>query len=319
MKVLVLSNFPIPEVQPRHVDQIRRCAQNYELVVSDAWESQVIEASSAAIIFGTVPLELFRHAPQLRWIQAVGAGIDKMLYPELVQSDVILTSEKGQVGVHLAEHAFALLLGITRGIQRALRQPRWQTRLVIREHASELNGRTLGIVGLGGTGRAVADRAAVFGMRVVAIDSEPVDQPASVEWLARPDSLPELLTQSDVVVICAPLTAATERLFNGERFAQMKPGSILINVTRGEIVDYAALIEALESGKLGGAGLDTAPKEPLPESDRLWNMENVIITPHVAGASPHRGDRIVALFCENLRRFQAGQPMLGVIDKVKGY
>jgi len=319
-KLLVLSNFPLPELRPRHVEQIAACAAGFcEVVVTDQPERQRAEIADSEIALGTVRRELFLAARRLRWVQAVGAGIDPMLFPEFIESDVILTSEKGLVGTHLAEHAFALLLGLTRGLQRALREPRWETRFAIRAHAWELDGLTLCIVGLGGTGLAVAERARAFGMRVLAVDPEPLEQPPSVECLATPDRLGELLEQSDVVVICAPLTPDTRHLFSAERFAQMKPGSILIDVTRGEIIERAPLVAALRSGHLGGAGLDTSPGEPLSAEDPLWRMESVIITPHVAGASPRRGDRIVELFCENLRRFQAGESLRGVIDKRKGY
>lgn len=320
MKLLVLSNFPIPEVQERHVEQIRHCLQdNDAVVVTDDRERQFEEIEDADVVFGTISKDLFSHARRLRWVQAVGAGIDVMLFPEFVQSETVLTSEKGLVGIHLSEHAFALLLGLTRGLYLAIRQPEWQTRFAIRERAWELYGMALGIIGLGGTGVAVAERAQAFGMTVLAVDPEPVAQPASVAWLRTPDSLGELLGRSDVVVICAPLTPVTQGMFNAERFGQMKRGALLVNVTRGEIIDRQAMLDALESGQLAGAGLDTSPGEPLAANDPLWQTKNVIVTPHVAGASPHRGDRIVELFCENIERFRRGEPLKGVIDKVKGY
>lgn len=319
MKLLILSNFPIPEVQERHVDAIRRGADGYEVVVTSDREAQLEEIVDADVVFGTITRPLFQQAKRLRWVQAVGAGIDPMLFPEFVESPVTLTSEKGHVGVHLSEHAFALLLGLTRGVDRAIRNPRWETRYAIRERATEISGLTMGIVGLGGTGVAVAERARGFGMRVIAIDPEPVALPPSVEWVKPPEALAEMLGLSDVVVICAPLTKDTLHLFNRERFGQMRRGAILIDVTRGEIIDGAALLEALHSDQLGGAGLDTPPGEPIAVDNPLWNMENVIVTPHTAGASPRRGDRIVDVFCENLARFRRGEPLEGVIDKQKGY
>ena len=319
MKLLILSNFPIPEVQPRHVEAIERRATGYDVVVTDDRERQFEEIVDAEVVFGTVSQPLFLQAKKLRWVQAVGAGIDPMLYPEFVESEVILTSEKGHVGVHLSEHAFALLLGLTRGVHHALRHPSWSTRAMIRGRAWEIADMTMGIVGLGGTGVAVAERAQAFGMRVLAVDPEPVPQPASVAWLRTPDALPELLGQSDVVAICAPLTPETRHMFNAERFAQMRPGALLIDVTRGELINGPDLLAALESGQLGGAGLDTPPGEPIADDHPLWSMENVIVTPHTAGASPRRGDRIVDVFCANLQRFLAGQPLEGVIDKRKGY
>lgn len=317
--MLILANFPIPEVEERHVEGVRACAAGLEVVVTADRERQAGEIVDATIVFGTLPRDLFLLARELRWVQAVGAGVDKMLYPEFVQSDVVLTSEKGLVGVHLAEHAFALLLGLTRGIHTAIRRPEWDTRREIRPLAWELDGLTLGIVGLGGTGIEVARRAHAFGMRVLAVDPEPVACPPFVESLSTPAELAPMLGRSDVVVICAPLTPATRRLFDRDRFADMKKGSILIDVTRGEIVDGDALLAALHSGHLGGAGLDTPPYEPFASGEPLWREDRVIITPHVAGASPRRGDRIVEMFCRNLDRFCHGRPLEGVIDKVKGY
>jgi phosphoglycerate dehydrogenase-like enzyme len=319
VKLLVLSNFPIPEVRKRHVEAIQRCAEGFDVVVTDDREAQLEEIVDADVVFGSVGHPLFLQAKRLRWVQAVGAGIDSMLYPEFVQSDVTLTSEKGNVGIHLSEHAFALLLGVTRCVDRALRDPHWEARSAIRDRAWEIYDQTMGIVGLGGTGLAVAERAHAFGMRILAIDPENVLKPDYVEWVRPPDALGEMLGQSDVVVICAPLTNETRHLFNSERFAQMRPGAVLIDVTRGEIIDGPALLEALQSGRLGGAGLDTPPGEPIAADNPLWNMENVIVTPHTAGASPRRGDRIVESFCDNLRRFRTGEPLHGVIDKVKGY
>jgi len=156
-------------------------------------------------------------------------------------------------------------------------------------------------------------------MRVIAVDPEPVEKPDFVDEVWKMDRFYDLLEQSDVVSICAPLTAETRGMFNLEAFRRMKPHALLISVTRGKIVDEASLLQALEEGLIGGAGLDVTPREPLPQDSPLWDMKNVIITPHVAGGSPLRTDRAVELFCENLKRFLAGERMISVIDKRKGY
>jgi phosphoglycerate dehydrogenase-like enzyme len=177
----------------------------------------------------------------------------------------------------------------------------------------------MGIVGLGGTGRAVAERARGFGLRVLAVDPEPVPAPPGVEAVWRMERFHDLLRESDVVVVCAPLTPETRGLFDRRAFAAMRPHALLINVTRGAIVDGAALVEALETGQIGGAGLDVTSPEPLPPEHPLWRMPNVVVTPHAAGGSPLRQDRVVDLFCANLRSFRSGEPLDGVIDKTKGY
>jgi phosphoglycerate dehydrogenase-like enzyme len=232
---------------------------------------------------------------------------------------VILTSEKGLVGTHLAEHAFAHLLALTRGITTALRERRWDARFPIRAAAWELTGRTMGVIGMGGTGVEVARRAHAFGMRVIATDPEPVERPTFVEAIWRPDRFHDLLGESDAVVITAPLTSETRAMFDESAFRAMQRHAILVNVSRGEIMAMDALIAALRDGLIAGAGLDVTPQEPLPPDNPLWTMENVIITFHTAGASPYRGNRIVERFRRNLARFQAGEPLEGVIDKRKGY
>ena len=302
------------------VDYIRRVDEKVRVVRAES-ETEVLEVMpEIEVVCGEITREMFARRRRLAWIQSWGAGVDGLLYPELVESDVVLCSAKGTVGVHLADHAMALLLGLTRGIHTALRNPGWEEiRWPIRDASWELVDRTMGIVGLGGTGRELARRAKAFGMRVVAVDPEDVEVPPEVEACWNMDRFHPLLEQSDVVAICAPLTAETEGLFDREAFARMQRHALLINVTRGRIVDEASLLEALDGKQIGGAGLDVVPREPLPADHPLWQMENVLITPHTAGGSPNRDGRCVGLFCDNLRRYMDGLPLLSVIDKRKGY
>ena len=271
------------------------------------------------IVFGGFNRSLFENAKQLKWVQVWAAGVDGILFPDFVESDVILTSAKGYVGTHLADQAWALILGLLRGVGRSVRERTWDNKMSIRLAAWELGERTLGIVGLGGTGIEVARRAQGFEMRVIAVDPESIDAPSFVHEIWKMHRFDDLLARSDIVCICAPLTPETERMFDDAAFQNMQSHALLINVTRGKIVDGDALIHALKNGQIGGAGLDVAPIEPLPEDNPLWDMPNVIITPHVAGGSPIRMDRTVALFCDNLERFLVGKPLLSVIDKRKGY
>ena len=312
----VLLNLPLED---RHVEQIRAVSPDLELMQLGS-EGEVLEAMpDVEVVFGELSDEMFYRGDKLRWVQVTGAGVDSRLFPDFVESDVVLTSAKGTVGVHLAEHAMALLLGLTRGIHTALRKMNWDQRMPIRNASWELVDRTMGIVGLGGTGRDLAGQAKGFGMRIIAVDPEDVELPDSVESCWKMDRFHDLLEQSDVVAVCAPLTPETEGMFGREAFAKMQSHALLINVTRGKIVDEAALMDALERGEIGGAGLDVVQQEPLPLDHPLWRMDNVIITPHAAGGSPNRPDRIVNLFCENLGRLIADEPLLSVIDKRKGY
>ena len=314
MKILVTM-----ELAEELVEQIRHVGEEVEVVQVDSIEAAIEAMPDIEVVCGEISRELFARRKKLRWMQSWGAGADGVLHPELVQSDVVLCSAKGTVGVHLAEHAMALLLGLTRGIHTAVRTPNWDLRFPIRAVSWELIDRTMGIVGLGGTGRDLAQRARAFGMRIIAVDPEQVEVPEEVEVCWQMDRFGDLLEQSDVVAVCAPLPAETVGLFDRAAFARMRSHALLINVTRGKIVDEDALLVALEEGLIGGAGLDVVPQEPLPEDHRLWRMDNVIITPHTAGGSPNRNRRIVALFCENLRRYLAGEALLSVIDKRKGY
>jgi phosphoglycerate dehydrogenase-like enzyme len=307
------------DLGPEHRAQIRAVSERLELVAPTGRDALMAGAARAEVIFGGFNREVFAAAPQLRWVQVLSAGVDGLLFPELVESRVALVSAKGAVGTHLADQAMGLLLALLRGIHTAIRQPSWRAQTAIREAAWELGDRTIGIVGLGGTGREFARRAAGFGARLIAVDQEPVGKPECVAELWRLNRFGELLEQSDVVVICAPLTPETEGMFDRAAFQRMRRHALLINVTRGRIVDGAALMEALTTGQIGGAGLDVVPWEPLPDDHPLWSMENVIITPHCAGGSPLRIGRSVDLFSENLRRDLAGEPLLSVIDKQKGY
>jgi phosphoglycerate dehydrogenase-like enzyme len=314
--VKVLVNAEVGEPQRR---RILASAPFAEVVFPASPEEELREARDADVVFGRITPRLFEHAPLLRWVQSLGAGVDGSLFEELVESPVVLTSEKGHVGPHLAEQAFALLLALTRGIARSIREQTWDSKGSIRAECWELTDRTLGVVGLGGTGLEVAKRAAAFGMRVVAVDPEDVVPPPYVTHVWPMDGLPRLLSESDAVVICAPLTPRTRGMFDRAAFELMQRHAVLVNVTRGAIVDEAGLISALEEGLIAGAGLDVTPTEPLPDGHPLWTMPNVVITPHVAGASPYRLDRATSLFCENLQRYRAGQELRSVIDKRKGY
>ena len=233
----------------------------------------------------------------------------------------MLTGEKGLVGGHLADTGFGLLLALTRQIKTAINlgPEGWNHRPEMRSKEIELDGLTMGVVGFGGTGRAIAKRAVAFGMSVLAVDALSVPASDGVDEVWTLDRLNELLAQSDVVAIGAPLTPETKDLINDDAFDNMREGALIMNVTRGEIIDGDALVRALQSGRCGGAALDVAPEEPLPADHPLWHFDNVVMTPHTAGASQLRGPRNIARFCENLKLAQEGRPLSGVVDKQAGF
>jgi phosphoglycerate dehydrogenase-like enzyme len=320
MKILYTPLMIVPSVDPEQRAKILDAAgPGSTFVETKDPARQRAEIVDTDVLFGRVPTETFVLNRRLRYYHSIGAGVDAILSPELVHSDVIVASEKGEVGIHLAEHAFALLLALTRGIHTALREPSYALREPIRLRQWELHDRTLGIVGFGGTGRAVAERALAFGMRVLAVDIEDVPGLAGVEAVWKPERLADLLGASDVLVICLPLTKATHHLFARDLLGKMKRGSILINVTRGAIVHGPDLLAALDDEHLAGVGLDVTDPEPLPADHPLWKHPRAVVTPHTAGGSPRRAGRVIATFCENLRALRTGEPLRALIDKDKGY
>jgi len=314
MKILINT-----DLTPNQRQRIESVSDQIHVTQPQGQAELLLDASDSDVIFGGFNKTLFDTCSKLKWVQVLGSGVDGVLFPEFVESQVILTSAKGFVGTHLADQTWALLLGLLRGIGRAVRERTWDNRMSIRHATWELSGRTLGIVGMGGTGLEVARRASGFEMEVIAVDPETVAPPSFVKSVRKMEGFYDLLAESDIVSICAPLTKETEDLFDLSAFRQMKSHALLINVTRGRIVNGPDLIRALEGGLIGGAGLDVTPEEPLPPDSPLWDMPNVIVTPHVAGGSPIRQDRTVDLFCQNLERFLSGKPMVSQIDKRKGY
>ena len=320
MKILYTPLMIVPSLSTEdHAGILAAAGPGASLVEAKDLESQRTEIVDTDVLFGRVAPDIFMRQRRLRYYHSIGAGVDAVLTPELVESDIVLASEKGDVGIHLAEHAFALLLALTRGLHTALRQPDYTLREPIRLLQLELYDLTMGIVGFGGTGREVARRALGFGMRVLAVDIEDVAPMAGVEAIWKPDRMGELLGASDAVVICLPLTKATHHLFTRDLFRKMKKTAYLINVTRGGIVYGDDLVKALDEGTIAGAGLDVTDPEPLPATHPLWKHPRAIVTPHTAGGSPRRAQRVIDTFCENLERMRKGQPLIALIDKRKGY
>ena len=277
------------------------------------------ELPTIDVIFGSISRDDFPKAKMLRWVQTGSAGVESICYPELVSSDVVLTNAKGSYAPAIAEHVFALLLGLTRGVVAHARQNQWGSR----KSPVELREMTMGIVGLGGIGRQTARRAKAFDMHVIAVDAEPMYAPpryAMVDEVGLvQDGLDDLLKRSDVVVCAAPLTSRSKGMFGEQQFAAMKEGAYFINVSRGKLVQTDALLSALKSGHLAGAGMDVTDPEPLPADHPLWQQPNAIITSHIAGQSQYSTQRVNDVFVENVRRYVNDLPMLNIVDKQKGY
>ncbi|MCY4129712.1 MAG: D-2-hydroxyacid dehydrogenase [Gammaproteobacteria bacterium] len=320
MKILVIPGLTLPMVDAAIVSQIRAASQGADVVVADP-KSAIDEVQDAEIVLGFVNERMFEKANSLKWVQSISSGVDMFLYDEFVESDVVLTSEKGLVGEHLADHGFGLLLMLTRQLRTALLlgADSWNHRPEMRRQEIELTGSTMGVFGFGSTGRAMAKRAVGFGMNVLALDRDPVPTSAEVNEVWRSDRFDDLLSASDVLSICCPLTKETHGKLNREAFKKMKPSSFLVNVTRGEVMVEEDLVDALTNGEIGGAALDVTPREPLPSDSPLWALENVVMTPHTAGASQFRAQRNLDRFLSNLQRYLSKEPLEGLIDKYLGY
>jgi phosphoglycerate dehydrogenase-like enzyme len=322
MRILIVTGgLTLSEVTEEEMEQIYVASGEGDVVVASTPDEAKQHWPDAEVAMGTLDRETFLTARNLRWLHNTAAGADMLMFPEMVESEVRLSGDKGLVGDHLSEHAFALLLTLTRQIKRpVLEAPAiWHLRAPLRKQMVELTGSTMGIVGLGGTGRAVAKRARAFGMECIAVDLEDVPPSPDVSELRGMDGFYDMLARSDVVAISCPLTKQTRGLFDGKAFAAMQRHAFLVNVTRGPIVDGDAIVRALEAGSIAGAGLDVTPIEPLPEDHALWTFPNVVITPHTAGASQFRARRNVKRFIANLSPYRSSGPLEGEIDKQKGF
>lgn len=314
MKVLIHS------MSEAELARLRAAAPGAALLPARSGEEALALARDAEGAYGFLSPELLRAAPRLRWVQVGSAGVETVLFAELVESPVVLTNAKGIYGTQLAEHHLAFIFAFARNFHILAHRQRkevWESRANLVPH--ELAGETLLVVGLGGTGYDTAWRAHALGMRVLAVTSTMRPFPDFIEKAAGPERLHQYLAEADYVAICCALTPETAGMFGEREFAAMKRTAYLTNVTRGGVIHTDALVRALETGELAGAGLDVTDPEPLPPGHPLWQMENVILTPHTSGHSPHAGRRMFELFEENLRRFSRGEPLLNVVDKRRGF
>ncbi len=320
MKILIIPGLTLPSVADEDIERIRIAGGNADVVVS-ALEDAINHVGDTDVVLGLLSKKMFLASSRLKWVHAIASGVDMFLYDEFVSSGVILTSEKGLVGEHLADHGFGLLLMLTRQLATALRlgPASWEHRPEMRSKEIELTGSTLGIFGFGGTGKAMARRAVGFGMRVIALDREEMEVSDGADEVVGPEGFESMLARSDVVSICCPLTPETRGKFDSSTFSAMKDEALLVNVTRGEVMVEEDLLVALREGVIAGAALDVAPREPLPENSELWTLENVVMSPHTAGASQFRASRNIDRFIRNLEHFRVGESLEGVIDKELGY
>jgi D-3-phosphoglycerate dehydrogenase len=307
-------------VESRHVAQISAAAPGFEIV--DAGQERVAEELLAADLFCghpkvPVPWDDVVRQGRLRWIQSSAAGLDHCLVPSVVESDIVITSASGVLADQVAEHTMALLTGVLRSLPAFFRAQ--QKREFIRLPTRDLHRARIGIIGLGRNGRRLAEVLSVFRTTILATDWFPVNKPDHVAELLPADAEDDILPRIDILILAAPLTDVTRGMIDARRLALLPHGALLINVARGPLVVERDLVAALETGQLGGAGLDVTEVEPLPLESRLWELPNVIITPHVGGQAASRIDDMTNFFCDNLARYLTGQPLRNLVDKRLGF
>ncbi|HYM81646.1 MAG TPA: D-2-hydroxyacid dehydrogenase [Candidatus Limnocylindria bacterium] len=321
----VRSRDAVWNLPPRFVAELAREFPEVRFIAPADQAEADERLAEADVVFGwAVTRDNFSAAKRLRWIHLSAAGVGSQLFPALVESDVVLTNGRGLHGVAMAEHTLGVLLAFTRKLhlaRDAQRARRWAQRALWSEPPpyGALAGTTMGLVGFGAVGRAIAERATALGIDVLAVrrHPDPDPRPAVAQW--DPSRMPDVLARADWLVLAVPLTNETRRLMDADALAQVKSGAILVNLGRGGLVDEAALVAALRDGRLAGAALDVFEREPLPEASPLWEMPQVIVTPHVSGFGPRYWERSTDQFRRNLRAFLDGAPLENVVDKRAGY
>lgn len=287
---------------------------------ADAQRKELLrEVADADAFIGGPTREVIQAGKKLKWVQVLSAGVEAYRYPELLNSDILLTNGKKIASPGIADHAFAMLLGLTRKMTRfiAVRpKEEWA-----REDYGllELKDKTAVVIGVGGIGSNVARRAWAFDMKVIGVDIQQMNPTPFVERFVYPDRLNEVLPRADVVFMCVPDTPKSQGMMGPEQFKLMKKGSFFIAVSRGKTYSLSGLVEALDSKRLAGAGVDVTEPEPLPKGHALWKFENVIITPHIATQSDGEIPRRMAMIKENVARFAKGEQLINLVNKQEGF
>jgi len=326
MAIYLPHPLPIWRLPQGYLDRIRRAAGrrfDIHLPVNEAGLVKILPEIEILFAWGLAE-RLVGQAPKLRWLHTPLTGVDRLLNPELRSIEVRVTCSRGVNSVSVAEHTLALMLAFTRGVAdavRAQRDHRWrQTEMYGRKPPlSELRGKVLGIYGIGEIGRELATRAQAFGMNVWGVARTVKTAPFGVDKLLPVSRAEQMIRKADFLVLALPLTPATHGLVGERLLRRMKSSAILVNIGRGALIQEPALVRALREGWIAGAGLDVFTSEPLPVSSPLWEMPNVIMTPHVGGTHPDYMQRSADLFLSNLKAYLGGKPLVNEVDLQAGY
>jgi D-2-hydroxyacid dehydrogenase (NADP+) len=327
MKILISIRQPVVAwvIPPAHVERLRRRFPDVTFVhaLDDRADLDGISDADVALTWTMTP-EMVRRAERLRWVHSSAVAVGTLPLRDLAARGVVVTNSRGIQSPAIAEHVIACLLALAKRLPAIIRQQdarRWaQNDMVGSALPWLVQGQTLGVIGLGTIGQAVALRAAALGMRVVGIRRRPeLGVPPGVDEVAAPDRLGSVMAEADALVLAAPWTGETNRLVDAVALSNMKRGSVLINVARGQLVDEDALAAAVSRGHLAGAALDVFNEEPLPATSPLWSLPNVIVTPHTSGFRADHWDAVVELFETQIDRFRSGLPLLNTVDLQAGY
>lgn len=320
MNTLLVSLDPeqLPAAARERIAQI---VPDMRLLLTREWEEIEPALEQIEIAAGWMPRERIFKMPRLRWFQQWGAGADWLMeHPRAVDAEWQLTNTAGIHAIQISEHIFAMLLALARRLPEAMaRQAAGEWWSAPGESLFELAGSEMLLIGVGAIGARTARLADAFGMTVRGIRRDPSRSVEGVRTMHPPEALHDLLPTSDFLVLAAPYTHETHHLIGMSELALMKEDATLVNVGRGAIVDEAALIEALQQGRIGGAALDVFEEEPLPDDSPFWSLDNVLITGHYSGATPHYHARALEIFLDNLERYRAGRPLRNLVDKALGY
>ena len=316
MKLLIAARW-----SQEQMEEAQKTFPQIQFTSADDQDDILREIVDAEIVFGGISREAFLAAKQLKWIQNPGAGVERLArISEIAESDVTITNTRGAHAATIAEHTFGLLISLTRQLPRLLQAQRehdWIRRIDVPQVG--LTGLTLGVVGMGNIGRAIAKRGHAFDMNVIGVDVNEVPKPDFVDELRLLDGLDDLVQRSDVVAVATPHTPQTAGMLGPEQLRLMKPTAYLLVVSRGGIIDEDTLVQMLQEGQLAGAGLDVTAREPLPKDSSLWDAPNLLLTPHCSGRSSYTSAAGKAIFYENLRRYLAKEPLTNLVDLKRGF
>src|SRR6266849_5882208 len=327
MKILIVHHhrFELWHAPSWLRDRLQSAFPDFQFLQFENYARVAGEIADTDVFIGwSLRPEQYIAAKKLRWIHSPAAAVHQLMYPELVRSNVIVTNSSNVHGPVVAEHAISVLLALAKRLPQAMhyqREKKWAQTLLWNEspRPREVSGATVVVVGVGNIGSAFIHHARHFGMHVIAVRESVSKGKGEADEVVSLSDLDKVLPRADYILLCTPVTPATTGMINESRLNRMKPDAYIINVGRGPLIDEAALLHALQTKRIAGAALDVFVEEPLPAESPLWSLDNLLITPHTAAVTERLWDKHSELIVENLRRLLAGQPLLNVVDKSKGY